>query len=291
MSRMPWFPFYASDFKTSTESYTNEEVGAYIRLLCSQWDKGVLPSDPSRLARMAGYADANAFASLWDILRDKFSQTKDGYINPEMEEHREQQKKVCDQNSTKAKKRWGKDAVALPQHMPTDMPNACNPESESNPNPESNQESDSDPTSTSNPNPDSSVEEDDECEFDSNTQTSELATKLWEALGSPKHHNPSKWAGTLSKIPPDWNSGIPSLIHYVSICPTWKKYVSEARHPAAYFVSQIESIEGDRVRYEAKRDSSRPLASAQPPPGRPSYPARRKGKGGDYRPPLRETPA
>jgi hypothetical protein len=40
MSRMPWFQFYASDFKTSTESYTNEEVGAYIRLLCSQWDKG-----------------------------------------------------------------------------------------------------------------------------------------------------------------------------------------------------------------------------------------------------------
>ncbi len=66
MSKMPWFPFYASDFKTSTESYTNEEVGAYIRLLCSQWDKGVLPSDPSRLARMAGYADANAFASLWN---------------------------------------------------------------------------------------------------------------------------------------------------------------------------------------------------------------------------------
>ena len=29
MSKMPWFQFYASDFKTSTESYTNEEVGAY----------------------------------------------------------------------------------------------------------------------------------------------------------------------------------------------------------------------------------------------------------------------
>jgi hypothetical protein len=214
---------------------------------------------------MAGCADAKAFVPLWDILRDKFSQTKDGYINPEMEEHREQQKKVCDQNSTKAKKRWGKDAVALPQHMPTDMPNACNPESESNPNPESNQESDSEPTSTSNPNPDSPVEEDDERELDSNTQTSELATKLWEALGSPKHHNPSRWAGILSKISPDWSSGIPNLIHYVSICPKWKKYLSEARHPAAYFVSQLVSIEGDRVHYEANRDATRKDPVTIPP--------------------------
>jgi uncharacterized protein YdaU (DUF1376 family) len=54
MSKLPWFPFYASDFLTSTGSMSNEEVGAYIKLLCHQWDKGVLPKDPVRLARLAG---------------------------------------------------------------------------------------------------------------------------------------------------------------------------------------------------------------------------------------------
>jgi uncharacterized protein YdaU (DUF1376 family) len=263
MSKLPWFPFYASDFLTSTGSMSNEEVGAYIKLLCYQWDKGVLPSDLSRLARMAGYADANAFASLWDIIRDKFSQTKDGYINPKMAEHRKRQEELCEKNSTKAKNRWGTNAVAMPQHMQVDMPNGCNQESESNPNPESNLNPDPDPSSTSNPNPnpDSPVEEVDEFVSDSNTQTSELATKLWEALGSPKAHNPSKWAGTLSTISPDWTSEIENLIHYVSISPRWKKYVSQAKFPAAYFVSQIESIEEERVRYEAKRDAAR-----KPPP-------------------------
>ena len=94
---------------------------------------------------------------------------KDGYINPKMEEHRQRQKEVSDKNSTKAKKRWGNDAVAMPQHMPTDMPNACNPESESNLNQESNQESES--TSTSNPTLDSPVEDVDEPVSDSSTQT------------------------------------------------------------------------------------------------------------------------
>jgi hypothetical protein len=96
---------------------------------------------------------------------------KDGYINPKMEEHRQRQKEVSDKNSTKAKKRWTNNAVAMPQHMPVDMPNACNQESESNPNQESNQESDPDSSSTSNPAPASPVEEVDECESDSNTQT------------------------------------------------------------------------------------------------------------------------
>jgi uncharacterized protein YdaU (DUF1376 family) len=262
MSKLPWFPFYASDFLTSTGSMSNEEVGAYIKLLCYQWDKGVLPKDPVRLARLAG-CDRIAFASLWNILRDKFTQVKDGYINPKMEEHRQRQKEVSDKNSTKAKKRWATNAVAMPQHMPTDMPNACNQESESNLNQESNQESES--TSTSNPNPASPVEEVDECESDSNTQTARLATQLWEALGSPKAHNPSKWARTLSTISPDWNSEIENLIHYVSICPRWKKYVSEAKYPAAYFVSQLVSIEGERLRYEANRDAARKDPVTIPP--------------------------
>lgn len=40
MGKPPAFQFYTSDFLTGTAHFKPEEVGAYIRLLCYQWDKG-----------------------------------------------------------------------------------------------------------------------------------------------------------------------------------------------------------------------------------------------------------
>lgn len=40
MAKPPAFQFYVSDFLTGTARFTAEEVGAYIRLLCYQWDCG-----------------------------------------------------------------------------------------------------------------------------------------------------------------------------------------------------------------------------------------------------------
>jgi hypothetical protein len=54
MKGAPYFKFYPSDFIGGTSDMTQEEVGAYIRLLCAQWQLGGLPSDPARLFGVAG---------------------------------------------------------------------------------------------------------------------------------------------------------------------------------------------------------------------------------------------
>lgn len=43
MAKDPAFLFYTSDFLTGTMTMTNEQVGKYIRLLCLQHQKGVIP--------------------------------------------------------------------------------------------------------------------------------------------------------------------------------------------------------------------------------------------------------
>lgn len=51
----PAFQFYADDFIGGTCDLSAEEVGAYIRLLCYQWNKGAVPiAEPSKLSRIAG---------------------------------------------------------------------------------------------------------------------------------------------------------------------------------------------------------------------------------------------
>jgi uncharacterized protein YdaU (DUF1376 family) len=134
MRKLPWFPLYTADFLVSTSSFTNEEVGAFIRLLSHEWDKGVLPADMSRLARLAGYADAHAFALLWDVLKDKFTAVKDGFVNERMEQQRVHQEEVSRKRSSSSLKRWDSeklaDANAYPNALQMDMQNATESESE-----------------------------------------------------------------------------------------------------------------------------------------------------------------
>lgn len=47
------FIFYPTDFVMGTALLSVSEVGAYIRLLCYQWQEGSLPSDETVLARLA----------------------------------------------------------------------------------------------------------------------------------------------------------------------------------------------------------------------------------------------
>jgi len=44
MSKLPYFPFYPSDFIADTQLLTDKEVGAYFRLLSAQWLNGAIPS-------------------------------------------------------------------------------------------------------------------------------------------------------------------------------------------------------------------------------------------------------
>ena len=49
----PAFQFYADDFLAGVADMSQEEVGAYILLLCQQWNRGAIPSDADRQNRLA----------------------------------------------------------------------------------------------------------------------------------------------------------------------------------------------------------------------------------------------
>jgi uncharacterized protein YdaU (DUF1376 family) len=44
MAKDPAFLFYYQDFLVGTDSFTNEEIGAYIKCLCHQAHKGYISS-------------------------------------------------------------------------------------------------------------------------------------------------------------------------------------------------------------------------------------------------------
>jgi uncharacterized protein YdaU (DUF1376 family) len=48
-----WFPFYVGDFVRDTMHLSAEETGAYVLLICHYWERGGLPAEPERLARIA----------------------------------------------------------------------------------------------------------------------------------------------------------------------------------------------------------------------------------------------
>ena len=54
MNQPPAFQFYADDFLGGTIDLTTEEVGAYIRLLCFQWNRGSVPVQADKLKLIAG---------------------------------------------------------------------------------------------------------------------------------------------------------------------------------------------------------------------------------------------
>lgn len=74
------FPFYASDFIIGTMLMTAEEVGAYMRMLCFQWEQGAVPDDESKLSRITGVP----FKRLENVL-SKFQTSECGLRNAKME--------------------------------------------------------------------------------------------------------------------------------------------------------------------------------------------------------------
>lgn len=109
---------------------TNEEVGAFIRLLCIQWTKGGIPNDTDRISRMAGAIDG---PSLGYVLA-KFRLCEDGQLkNDTMEEIRAAQSKFRQSQAEKGKKgalkRW-KDS---PCHTPAIVPAIAGPMANASP--------------------------------------------------------------------------------------------------------------------------------------------------------------
>jgi len=100
MKGAPYFPLYPSDLLGGTFAMSAAELGAYIRLLCYQWQGGSLPNDPERLAQLGGHAFASAVAS-------KFDKGPDGMLrNARLEAEREKVTKKSAKASESAASRW-----------------------------------------------------------------------------------------------------------------------------------------------------------------------------------------
>jgi len=87
----PAFQFYANDFTAGTRAMTLTEVGAYIRLLCYQWDSGSVPDgDAKRLSIILACNPSQAL-KLWTVLAHKFVCEAGECRNPRLERERQAQ--------------------------------------------------------------------------------------------------------------------------------------------------------------------------------------------------------
>ena len=71
MAKDPAFLFYSKDWLEGTAEMSSEEKGAYIDLLAHQHQKGSLPSEPKKLAKLCGLSESE-FLKIWGELSSKF---------------------------------------------------------------------------------------------------------------------------------------------------------------------------------------------------------------------------
>jgi hypothetical protein len=75
--KAPAFQLYAGDFFVDTIYWSNEELGAYTRLLSLEWTNGPLPSDEKKLAQAVGLSGHNwkrEWDRIWKTISSKFTQ-------------------------------------------------------------------------------------------------------------------------------------------------------------------------------------------------------------------------
>jgi len=103
-SKDPAFLFYSSDFLTGTMFMTNEQIGIYIRLLCSQHQHG-------------GIIDKISFNSMVgtnEIVKSKFVESELGFYNIRLMEVMELRNKKSNNISDAVKSIWEKRKNGIP---------------------------------------------------------------------------------------------------------------------------------------------------------------------------------
>ena len=102
MPAFPYYPRYPQRFALSTATWTDEEVGAYCRLLDYQWDHGSIPADAARRNRIA-----ESLERTWPTLADKFEAGEDGELrNGFLESLREKVETISQKRRDAANARW-----------------------------------------------------------------------------------------------------------------------------------------------------------------------------------------
>jgi uncharacterized protein YdaU (DUF1376 family) len=122
--KSPAFLFYASDFYSSCADLGRDEVGAYILLLCQQWDRGALPADVATLRRLAR-------GPVTDTVLEKFPTFPDGLRrNARLEKERAKHTAYID-----AQSRAGKESARVRAISRGSAPHSTQPEPNAVPTP------------------------------------------------------------------------------------------------------------------------------------------------------------
>lgn len=111
----PAFQMYASDFYMDTQEMNPCEVGAYTRLLMTQWVNGDLPLEVERLAGIAGM-QLEDFKTIWETIKFKFFHTKKRCYNVRLYNTKkalmEKREKNSKNGALGAEIRWAEDMSA-----------------------------------------------------------------------------------------------------------------------------------------------------------------------------------
>jgi uncharacterized protein YdaU (DUF1376 family) len=118
--KAPFFKFFPTDFIASTVAMSAEEVGAFIRLLCYQWENGAIPDDAEKLARISG-CSGNAIAS---VLHKFCIRSASGLQSARMEEERASMIEHAEKKRANAFKRWAGEGKTAPKDAKP-MQNEC----------------------------------------------------------------------------------------------------------------------------------------------------------------------
>lgn len=86
MANDAWFRFWTADWSSGTSRLTNEEVGAYLRLVLDYYKNGPLPNDQQTLMPIAHVGPAD-WVRIWGTIKVKFVLGTDGLLhNPKCDE-------------------------------------------------------------------------------------------------------------------------------------------------------------------------------------------------------------
>lgn len=94
----PAFLMYSKDWIEGTAEYMPDEKGVYIDLLCHQHQKGSLPNDIKRLAKMVGLSIED-FEKIWEIISCNFIQMDNRLVNRKLNQVMNQRKEKSKVNT------------------------------------------------------------------------------------------------------------------------------------------------------------------------------------------------
>ena len=123
--KSPYFKFYVSDFLQGTRHFSAEEVGAYVLLLCEQWDAGFVENDEEILKKISRISKKKR-----QKVDKKFQETSPGQLkNNRLEIEREKYIEFSNKQASNGSKGGRRKA----ETNPTLKPNESQKEPNANP--------------------------------------------------------------------------------------------------------------------------------------------------------------